>query len=327
MKTKIIAEIGNNHGGNFDLACEMVEAARDAGADYAKFQIYEIDEFLHKNSDYYSEFKREDLSFEGFRKIFNKYDDNQFKVIATPFDIKSAKFLLSLGIETIKIASGDIDNFLMFEEVVKKKPYIIFSTGGASETEIHNSLNYFKNAQCRKITMLHCIANYPANNEELNVQRIENFKMKYACDVGYSDHSTGLTASLAAVCKGANLIEKHFTTDKSLPGGDNEMSINKKEMIEMKKIINDLEIQLGYYRKNFSKDEIITKKLITRKFYSKNLIRQGEKISSDNLIFLRTQEENPLSFGGADFSQLINSVASKEILPYKLILKSDICQI
>ena len=134
-KIEIIAEIGNNHNGNYNLACRMVESAAESGADYAKFQIYKLNKFIHKKSTYYKEFKNECLSHDNFKKIFKKY--NKFiKVIATPFDNETAKFLNKLNVSAIKIASGDIDNFMMFEEILKRKNNIFFSTGASSIQKI-----------------------------------------------------------------------------------------------------------------------------------------------------------------------------------------------
>tara|TARA_B110000444_G_scaffold90697_1_gene85692 strand:- start:32375 stop:33361 length:987 start_codon:yes stop_codon:yes gene_type:complete len=327
MSIKIIAEIGNNHNGNFDLACNMVQAAKKAGANYAKFQIYNVDDFLHKKSEYYGEFVKEELSYQDFAKIYEKFNTESFKIIATPFDAISAKFLLSLGVDIIKIASGDIDNFLMFNEIVNYKPEIIFSTGGASEKEIKSAYNYFKNSGCNKVTPLHCIANYPAENEELNIGYIYRLKEILNCDdVGYSDHSIGIKAPAIAASIGATIIEKHFTIDKNLPGGDNEMSINEAELAKMISNINEILIMKGLFKKDFSINEKRTKNLITRRFYSKKNIEAGEKITSDCLLFLRTDENIDELSIDINYFDIINSVATRNIPSNKLILKTDICQ-
>ena len=325
MKPKVIAEIGNNHGGNIDLACKMVEAARESGADFAKFQIYRTDKFLNRNSSYYKEFENEDLTFENFEKIFNKYNSNEFRIIATPFDPESANFLMSLGIRTIKIASGDIDNYLMFEEINNKEIEIIFSTGGAVDKEILGIYNYYKNRQFKKIIPLHCIANYPAQDDELKLNEIIRLKNLLNCEVGYSDHSTGLLAPIVALTLGAILIEKHFTIDKSLPGGDNEISIDK---AELKKMVADLEkiaLMKEISTNKFSEQEKKTKKLISRSFFALEEIKKGEIITPDKLVFLRTEEDITHSFNGLEYDLLVNSSAKVDILPNQLILKENIC--
>jgi N,N'-diacetyllegionaminate synthase len=326
MKVKVIAEIGNNHGGNFDLACKMVDAARKSGADFAKFQIYRTNNFLSKDSLYFSEFENEDLTFENFEKIYNKYNSNEFKVIATPFDPESARFLLSLGIETIKIASGDIDNFLMFNEIKNKKTEIIFSTGGASDDEILSIFNHFTNKDFKKIIPMHCIANYPANDNELKLNEISRLQNLLNCNVGYSDHSLGLLAPIIAASLGAVLIEKHFTIDKNLPGGDNEMSVNQQELREIVDNLKVVETFTQTPKQKFSDSEIHTKKLISRRFFALKEIKKGEMITYEHLNFLRTDQDDPQSFTGTEYEILINKIAKVDILTNQLILKNSICQ-
>ena len=283
IKTKFIAEIGNNHNSKFDLACRIIDKAIEIDCDLVKFQIYSKDEFIHYKSTYYNEMKKERLSYSMFEKIFYRY--NKFiKVIATPFDVPSANFLNSLPINAIKIASGDIDNFLMFEEILKKKNNIIFSTGGSTFKEIKSTFNFLKQ-NAKTVTPMHCIASYPAKLIDTNLGYIDYLKKKLKTEIGFSDHYTGITASCLAIQKKVPYIEKHFTINKSLPGGDNSISSNPEELSEMINFRNNYDkINLEKKRK-LSLNEKKTKKIIRRVFFVKDEIHANKKINPKKLIF------------------------------------------
>lgn len=310
-KTQIIAEIGNNHNGDYKLACKMVEGAIQAGADYAKFQLYNTSEFIHKNSIYYKEFSRERLSYEKFLKIFKKYN-NKIKVIATPFDVTSARFLNSLPVSAIKIASGDIDNFMMFEEIKKKKNHIFFSSGGSSIKDIKRVLNFFKN-KCKSITPFHCIASYPSSLNNVNLGYIDTLKKKLKRNIGFSDHCEGITSSCLSLIKGPLFVEKHFTIDKKLPGGDNLMSVDVDEMKEIIKFRDNLKKIFFSKKRAFSKNEKNTTKIIRRVFFVKKNIQKNQIFNEQNLAFLRINNPKDNYYSGKDYIKIKNTKAKKNL--------------
>ena len=323
-KIEIIAEIGNNHNGNYNLACRMVESAAECGADYAKFQIYKLNKFIHKKSTYYKEFKNECLSHDNFKKIFKKY--NKFiKVIATPFDNETAKFLNKLNVSAIKIASGDIDNFMMFEEILKRKNNIFFSTGASSIQEIKKTYNYLKK-KSKNVVPLHCIASYPADFKILNLGYIKKLKKILNCEIGYSDHSMDITASIYAAILGSSVIEKHFTIDQNLPGGDNSMSINSVQLKSLVNFIRNYNFFNLNPKRKFHKVEKFTKKLIRRKFYASKDIKKDEKFLIDNILFLRPFEKKNVGLEGIHFKKLMKSTAKKKIKKNELIVGKNLCQ-
>ena len=320
-KIKIIAEIGNNHNGDIYLAEKMLKSSIKAGADFAKFQIYSLNKFISRKSNYYSEFKSEALTFENFEKLYNKYK-NKINVFATPFDNKSAKFLIDLGLKTIKIASGDIDNYLMFKLFHSKKLNIIFSTGASSFNEISNTYNYFQSKGI-KCTPLHCIANYPAKDKDLNLSYIINLSKKLNTQIGYSDHSTSIFPSIYAMSLGCDLIEKHFTIDKNLPGGDNSMSINENELKELILHKNKIQECFGNKERKFSKSEIKTKKLIRRKYFSNQDIKKNEVINMNKLDFLRT-DKNTIGFNGNQIQSILGKKSNRLIKAGTLLEKKHL---
>ena len=224
VKTKYIAEIGNNHNGDISLAKEMIDAAIASKADYIKFQIYNVDKFIDKKSVFYDEFVKESLSFDEFVELKEYTDSRGGSFLATPFDEDSMNLLNDIGINVVKIASGDMDNKQLIKQAISQGKELIISVGGATVDEIDVMVKHLNDCNA-KFSILHCIINYPARYEELNLGFITTLKKKYSCPIGYSDHSPGIEASLAAIALGAIIIEKHFTINRSLPGGDNGMSI------------------------------------------------------------------------------------------------------
>ena len=320
IKTKIIAEIGNNHNSKFELACRIVEKAIEVNSDLVKFQIYSKDEFIHRKSTYYNEFKKERLSYTMFEKIFYKY--NKFiKVIATPFDVPSANFLNSLPLEAIKIASGDIDNFLMFEEILKKKNNIIFSTGGASFKEIQSTFNFLKQ-NSKKVTPLHCIASYPAKLMDTNLGYIDYLKKKLKTEIGFSDHYEGITASCLAIQKKVVYLEKHFTINKSLPGGDNSISTDPEELAEIINFRDNYDKIFSVKKRIYSLNEKKTKNIIRRIFFSKNKTSANDKIDPKSLIFVRVNKIVSSDLTGKDYFKIKNEKIKKKIKPLERLKKN-----
>lgn len=311
LKTKLIAEIGNNHNSKFDLACKIVEKAIEVNSDLVKFQIYSKNEFIHRKSSYYNEFKRERLTYSMFEKIFYKYN-KLIKVIATPFDVPSANFLNSLPLNAIKIASGDIDNYLMFEEILKKKNNIIFSTGGSALKEIKSTYNFLKQ-NAKKVTPLHCIASYPAQLKDTNLGHIDFLKKKLKTDVGFSDHYSGITASCLAIQKKVLYLEKHFTINKSLPGGDNSISSDPADLSEIINFRDNYEKIFSQEKRRYGVVEKRTKKIIRRVFFSKKNLLARDKLDPSSLIFVRVNNIKSTDFLGKDYFKIKNKKIKKKI--------------
>ena len=188
-------------------------------------------------------------------------------------------------------------------------------------------MSILKKNGCNQLFPLHCVANYPAENDELYLNKIQILSKKLDCEVGYSDHSIGIFAPIVAASMGASIIEKHFTTNKKLPGGDNEISIDENELKEMIEGIRKISKIKGIYRDDFSKAEKKTKKLISRKFFSKSLIKKGEQLDIEKIVFLRTDSDVKDAFSGSELDLILKSKSNLDILPYKMIKKKDLCQI
>ncbi|MBU0515272.1 MAG: N-acetylneuraminate synthase family protein [Proteobacteria bacterium] len=221
----VIAEIGGNHGGRVELAREMIVAAARAKADAVKFQIFRTDRMLAARSQYYDEFKAEELTPENFRVLKEFAEAQGLVFFATPFDLDSAGVLAELEVPLFKLASGDITNLPLLGYLATFQRPIIISTGAADLDEIKAALEFARDAGATDLALMQCTVAYPCPDDQINLRAIATLQETFGLPVGFSDHSLGIDLALAAVALGASFIEKHFTIDQSLPGGDNEMSI------------------------------------------------------------------------------------------------------
>jgi sialic acid synthase SpsE len=317
VKTKYIAEIGNNHNGDISLAKEMIDAAIASKADYIKFQIYNVEKFIDKKSVFYDEFVKESLSFDEFVELKEYTDSRGGSFLATPFDEDSMNLLNDIGINVVKIASGDMDNKQLIKQAISQGKELIVSVGGATVDQIDAMVKHLNDCNA-KFSILHCIINYPARCEELNLGFITTLKKRYSCPIGYSDHSPGIEASLAAIALGAIIIEKHFTINRSLPGGDNGMSILSNEFRRLTREGNNITIALGNCKRSISEDEKRIKRMIRRKFVAKRDISEGAIISDDDLLPLRVVETEK-GFDSGRYYDLIGRKAIANVKQYDLI--------
>lgn len=244
-RVTIIAEIGENHIGKIDLAKRMIKDAAIAGADMVKFQSYLGKDF--KDDDPEKEwFRKVELSNESHLELKKCAEENGVEFLSSPFSLERAKFLCeNLGLKKIKIASGMMLNIKVLDYLNFIGIDTVFvSTGMADIEEIKSAVNHLRNIP--NIYLLHCITQYPCKDNEVNLQAIITLKKEFNLPIGYSDHTFGMDACLAAVALGAVVIEKHFTFDKQCrEGTDHEMSL---EFIEFKKMIQSIrriEIMLG----------------------------------------------------------------------------------
>ncbi len=327
-KTFIIAEIGNNHNGNFEEAINGIEEAKKAKADCVKFQMIEpsllvhpeLKTFTHAKTDEYqiNRLKKIQFTVEQFIKLSLYAKKNNLKFCLSVFDIQSIDRLKKY-VDYFKIASGDITNLQLLAKLSKINKPTIISTGASNFKEIRKALSYFKK---RKPSILHCVASYPTPEINLNLNSINYLKDKFENIIGYSDHSSGIQAPIYAVAIGAKIIEKHFfTSNKNQDVGDKSVSIDTREFREMVNRIRDLEKMLGTYDKNLLSIEKKFKTKIRRSLYYKNDLIKGQRITNKNLLYLRPF--NKKGFHTFDFKNKIYTL-TKNIKSNELVLKKNI---
>jgi N,N'-diacetyllegionaminate synthase len=307
MKTTIIAEAGVNHNGELGLAKKLVEIAKTANCDFVKFQSFDPDTLttvnavqapyqkpsgLQDTETFYSQhdmLSNLTLSHGEEEELKNYCDHLGIGFLSTPFDTANLHRLIALGVPYIKIPSGEITNYPYLKHVSTINLPILLSTGMATMYEVADAMTVLKSGLYpeRKITILQCTSAYPADIGSANLRVLQEFREKFGCDVGYSDHTEGIYSSLAAVALGATVIEKHFTLDKTLPGPDHKASLSPDELQELVKGIRQVESALGTGIKEPQPDEIHNLVPIRRSIVASRHIIKGELFSSENVAAKR----------------------------------------
>lgn len=297
----IIAEAGVNHNGNVDLAKQLIDAAVAAGADAVKFQTFHADSVVtctaekaeyqksttSSNESQYDMIKKLELSDDIFLELSEYTDRKGIIFLSTPFDEKSVDLLDQIGVSAFKIPSGEITNVLLLKKIVEKRKPIILSTGMATLGEVEDAVNFLKAHGVEEIVLLHCTTSYPAPIHSVNLRAMKTLKCAFRVPVGYSDHTEGITISIAAVAIGAQVIEKHFTLDRALPGPDHQASLEPQELQAMVTAIRDVECALGNGIKRPSAEEEAIKRVARRSIVAKIDISKGKILTEDVLTVKR----------------------------------------
>jgi N,N'-diacetyllegionaminate synthase len=292
-KAFIVAEIGNNHNGDFETAKMLVREAARAGADAVKFQTFDPDKIVHKDvappahARGVHKTQRERLAsialdHDEYEALAQLASSVGVVFLSTPFDEDSVEFLDKL-VPAFKIASGDVTNIPLLKLVAKKRKPVIISTGMATDDEIQDAVDLFPRED---VILLHCIAQYPTPIGEANLKSIPYLHKKFNVLSGYSDHTIGLSACKTAIALDAVLIEKHFTWDKTQPVGDHKLSMDPNDLVELVKDVRQIESLLGSYG-NPLQGEKEARRIMRRSLYASRDIKAGEIISDDMCIALR----------------------------------------
>lgn len=297
----IIAEAGVNHNGDLALAKKMVDVAKEAGCDAIKFQTFKADKVVStgaEKAEYQKEtsnqkesqlemIRRLELSETMHRKILDHCCQKDIIFSSSPFDEGSVDFLDTLQLPFFKIPSGEITNLSFVEYIAKKHRPTIISTGMSTLQEVKECVGVFHANDHQDIALLHCLTAYPARIEELNLRAIETLKREFNVPVGFSDHTIGFDAAIAAAALGAQIIEKHFTLDKNMPGPDHQASLNPKELGEFVKIIRTVKTALGTGEKIPAECEMKIASVVRKSVVAVCDIRAGTILSEDCLTVKR----------------------------------------
>ena len=299
----IIAEIGANHNGDMDLAKKMITSAIECGCDAVKFQSWNNKSLIsstgYKQNTFYTDSKKK--HFGSLEEMVDKYylrKEQHFELknyctskgidfCSTPFSKEEVNLLNELNVEFYKIASMDINNYPLLKYIAQFKKPILLSTGMANLDEIEKAIKILEKEKNSKIVILHCVSIYPPENKDINLKNISMLQNTFGYPVGFSDHSLGFAASLASVALGACVIEKHFTTNKDLPGWDHEISVNPEEMkkiVESSKIIYE---SLGSSQRTVSKAEEEKKKVFRRSIVLNKNLKAADIIREEDISLKR----------------------------------------
>lgn len=259
----IIAEAGVNHNGDMARALALVDIAAAAGADAVKFQTFDAERLVTRDApkaayqqattnpseSQYAMLKALELSADDHRLLMQRCVERGIMFLSTPFDEASADVLAELGVAGFKTPSGELTNLSYLRHVAGFGKPMIVSTGMATLAEVEEAVTAIEDRGNEQFALLHCVSNYPAEPETINLRAMQTLRNAFGAPVGYSDHTAGHAIALAAVALGARVIEKHFTQDRSLPGPDHRASLTPEELSALVRSIRDVEVALGDGRK------------------------------------------------------------------------------
>lgn len=301
--TIIIAEIGVNHGGDFNTAVRLIEAAASTGADYAKFQTFKAENLASSNAkraeyqvancggeeSQLEMLKRLEISNLDMFRLKQVCADNGIGFMSSPFDLESVDFLATLGMDYWKIPSGEITNLPYLERIAHYGGKIIMSTGMSSADEVAAAINVLTSNGIDRgdISILHCNTQYPTPPEDVNLRAMESLRTLDCGKVGFSDHTQGIAVPIAAVAMGAEIIEKHFTYDKNASGPDHRASADPTEFKAMVAGIRTVEKAIGDSYKHITDSERGNVEIARKSIVARCLIRQGEQFTLKNLTVKR----------------------------------------
>ena len=293
QKVLIIAEIGNNHEGNFSLAEKMIGLAADAGVGAVKFQTIVPHKLVSSTeTERIQQLKKFQLTNDEYRKLADIANEKKLLFLSTPFDIESVKFLNDI-VPAFKVSSGDNNFFPLLRTICSTGKPIIMSSGLCGFEEIVTSVKYVKSCWkefniSSELAVLHCVSNYPVQPECANLLSIKCLKDNLNCTIGYSDHTLGIEAAQFAVTLGAKIIEKHFTINKKLSDfRDHQLSADPEEMYLLVQKVEEVQKFLGNYdiKKSAKDQEMIS--AVRRSIAANKDLNAGEILEFEDLTWLR----------------------------------------
>ncbi len=297
----VIAEAGVNHNGNIDIAKKMIEVAKECGADIVKFQTGKAELVTSKFAEMANYQKRNvgcdksqielletlELRYEDFDILKEYCNKVGIGFLSTPFEVNSIHYLESLGCEFWKVPSGEITNYPYLKEIAKTGKKVILSTGMCTMDEVHCAYNLLKKNGAGDITLLHCTTQYPTEYNDVNLKAMLTLRDEFQVQVGYSDHTRGISIPIAAVAMGARVIEKHFTLDRNMEGPDHKASIEPDEFMQMVKEIRNVEIAMGNGEKAPAEGELENINIARKSIVAARVICEGEQFTEENLTTKR----------------------------------------
>lgn len=312
MSLLVIAEAGVNHNGDLARARAMVRAAAEAGADYVKFQAFSAEGLVARGArtaayqaantgeaDQRALLRGLEIGLEGFAALADECRTHRIGFMATAFDVEVVEALIALGMDCIKVASGELTNAPALVRFARLGKPVLLSTGMATLEEVGQAVGLLRASGAADITLLQCTSLYPAPPAALNLRAMQTMARHFGLPVGFSDHSLGDHAAVAAAALGAAVIEKHFTLDRKLPGPDHAASLEPRELAAMIAKLRETETMLGDGRKIPTRDELATAALVRRSWHAARDLSAGAVLGVADAVLKRPADglapsESPL---------------------------------
>jgi N-acetylneuraminate synthase/N,N'-diacetyllegionaminate synthase len=329
----VIAEAGVNHNGDPELARRLARTAADAGADAVKFQTFDADrvasedspkaayqlETTNPNESQRQMLRSLQLPEDEYEPLARFCGELGIVFLSTPFDELSVDLLEPL-VPAFKLGSGEVTNLPLLRHVAGKGKPVILSTGMSDLAEVREAVAALRRAGDPPLVLLHCVSSYPAPASAANLRAIQTMAEDTGVPIGYSDHTEGLEASLAAVALGACVIEKHFTLDRAMEGPDHPASLEPADLARLIAGIREVEAALGNGEKQPQDVELPNRDVVRRSLTAARPIAAGEEITAGHLISLRPAG----GISPMDFDRVIGRVAAREIPAGERITEADL---
>lgn len=301
MGVLIIAEAGVNHNGDVEIAKQLCLAAKECRADVVKFQTWVTEKMITgtvRQADYqavntgrtqsqFDMLKALELSYDGFREIKKYCDEIGIQFASTADEQDSLDFLVGLGLPFIKVGSGDMGNVSFLRYIGSKKMPVILSTGMGTLADIETSVQALREGGATEVSLLHCTTSYPCPYEDVNLKAMDTLRAAFGTSTGYSDHTVGIEIPIAAVARGAEIIEKHFTLDRSMEGPDHLASTEPAEFKQMVAAIRHVESALGTGIKKPTTAEKEISEIVLKRIVARHAIAEGDIISEADICVKR----------------------------------------
>jgi sialic acid synthase SpsE/sugar phosphate isomerase/epimerase len=328
----VIAEIGNNHNGDYNLAIELVDKAVESGVDCVKFQMRDLDSLYRESLN--SENSHEDLGSEYVLDLLKKFqlsDDSMFKVfdychkkgvmpLCTPWDLTSAEKLNNYGVEGFKVSSADLVNHELLNSLVSTKKPLICSTGMSREGEIVDSVTLLRGLGAQ-FSLLHCNSTYPAPFKDINLEYLKRLSEIGQCVVGYSGHERGINISLASLGFGARIIEKHLSLDRNMEGNDHKVSLLPGEFSNLVKGIREIEQSIGSGNpRSITQGELMNREVLGKSLVINCDLKKGEVIH-DSMVLTRSPGQGLQPY---QKNLIVNKIATHNFKKGDFFFPSDI---
>ena len=326
--TYIIAEVGSNHNRDIKIAKKLIDKAAEAGVDAVKFQTFKAEKLYSKITPKFSKdsikpfdlIKSIELPRKWHKELYKYTVDRDLHFLSSPFDYEAVDELDKIGVPAFKVASFEIIDLELLKHIAKKKKPMILSTGMATLGEIEEALEVIRLQGNDNVILLHCNSLYPSPAEIVNLNVINTLSAAFQIPIGFSDHTTGIHISIAAVAKGAKVIEKHFSLDRKMKGPDHSFAIEPNEMKQMVQNIRDVEKALGTGIKERTKDEQEMYEKGRRSIIAAKDIPKGTKITQDMLIVKRPG----LGIKPKFLDMVVGKTAKKDIKADQWLMWKDI---
>ena len=327
----VVAEAGVNHNGDVALALALVDAAADGGADAVKFQTFRTDALVSRaapKAGYQVEttgggesqrdmLARLELTLDDFARVQERCAKRGVVFFSAPFDETTADALERLAAPLFKVPSGEITNLPFLRHVAAKRRPMIVSTGMCTLAEVAEAVAAIRAAGDPPVALLHCVSAYPAPPGEMNLRAMDTLRERFGVPVGLSDHTLGLEVALAAVARGAAIVEKHLTLDKAMPGPDHRASLDPAEMAALVRGIRTVESALGDGDKRPTPSELDTRRVARKSLVAARALRAGERLTADAVAVKRPGTGiPPAELDRAVGRRLRRDVAADEVLEW-----------